>query len=202
MLRRRDRAFSKYAEGVDEVNGKILIDAGLNRGRPCSGRWTDRGDTPATRIGEKLSGILERMGYEVLYSERVPDLAEYMEGAGRPSVCAAVARRWRADCVIRLCVRAAELPSRGSADGLICRMNSPSWSLADSVLQSVESGTELNSRAPRQAESVLLLRRTPCAGMVLILRLPFRQKEDLTAAEAETYAAAIAEGIDRWAKSR
>jgi hypothetical protein len=36
--------------------------------------------------------------------------------------------------------------------------------------------------------------------MILVLELPFRQKEQLFASEAREYAAAIAGGIDTWAR--
>lgn len=175
---------------------KILIDTGLNRKKPCSPE-----PSPAFQIGEALSGRLEQMGYETMFSGHVPELANLELGAGRPSVCAAIARRWHADSVLRLCVRASELPNEGRAEALVFRRQSSAWWLAEAILQDVEAGSVLKSQGVRSASGMLLLRRTPCPGVILVLRLPFRQKESLESCDIENYALCITNGIHRWAQS-
>lgn len=171
---------------------KILIDTGLSREGHCS---------QAFQIGEALSGRLERMGYETLFSGHVPELANLELGAGRPSACASLARRWHADCVLRLCVRASELPSEGCAEALVFRRKSSAWRLAETILREVDAGSVLRLCGVRAASGMLLLRRTVCPGVILVLRLPFAQKEAPERREIENYAFCIANGIHGWALS-
>ena len=178
---------------------KILIDAGLSGGISCSGRAGRAALAPGWRIGEALCRALERAGYEVLFSGDVPELRAREDGVGRPAVCASVAGRWRADCVLRLCIRSSADPGCGSAGALVFRRQSAAWRLAESVLRQLESGSELRSMGVRPASGVLLLRRTACPSVILVLRLPHRQKEFLEPREAAGYAACIARGLSAWA---
>ena len=180
---------------------KVMVDVGLNRTRSCTGAVVGESRSPAFRIGEELCEQLEQMGFETLFSGNVPELAEREESAGRPAACAAIAARWRADCVVRLCIRAAETPNDGSANAMVYRRPSGSWQLADSILRSVEDGSELRAGDIRQTTGVVLLRRTPCPSVILILRLPFRQKEHLTDDEVSEYGLSIAKGIYEWAQT-
>ena len=183
---------------------KIMIDAGMRRRKNCTGRPIDGEDaelSPAYRIGEALADRLERAGYETLFSGNVPELSDQEASAGRPSVCAATAKKWGADCLIRLCVRAAELPTEARAEAMVYRGNSGAWSLGESVLQSLEQGCGMKSNGVRPGSGMLLLRRTVCPSMILVLQLPFRQKEQLSEAEVNTYAESVMRGIDVWAKT-
>lgn len=180
---------------------KILIDAGLNGRTACSGRTESGESSPAWKIGEALSDALEQMGYEVLFSGNVPELCEREDGVGRPAACASVAGRWHADCVLRLCIRSAPDPGEGSAEALVFRRRSDAWSLAESVLQQVELGSELKNGGVRPASGVLLLRRTACPGVILVLKLPFCRKESLNRRDAAQYADCIAKGVDAWAQT-
>ena len=177
---------------------KILIDAGMNGRKDCTGRRRDAPPSHAYLIGKTLAGELEKKGYEVLFSGDVPELAEH-GGAGRPAICASIARKWNADVVFRLCIRAAELPGVGPANAVVFRKNAPAWCLAESVLGAVEEGSHLDSQGVRASPRFLLLRKTPCPSMILVLGLPFRQKEFLFETEIKNYADCIAEGIHAWA---
>lgn len=177
---------------------RIMIDAGVGGWRNCAGRIETSPPGHAHLIGRTLAVELEKYGYEVLFSGDVPQLNDH-GGAGRPSACASVARAWEADAVLRLCVRAAELPEVGTANALVFRRNTPAWALADSILCGVETGSRLHSQGTRASQRFLLLRRTPCPCVILVLGLPFRQKEFLFETEIKNYAECIAEGIHNWA---
>ena len=84
---------------------KILIDAGMNHKRDCTGRRNEEPRGHAYLIGKTLARELTAYGYEVMFSGDVPELAQH-GGAGRPAVCAAISKKWGADLVFRLCVRA------------------------------------------------------------------------------------------------
>lgn len=176
---------------------KILIDAGMNGRRDCTGR-RDAPPSHAYLIGKTLARELESYGYEVMFSGDVPELSQH-GGAGRPAVCASISRRWGADAVFRLCVRAAELPGVGTVNALVFRRNTEAWCLAESVLESVESGSHLDSQGVRAAPRFLLLRKTMCPCVILVMGLPFRQKEFLFETEIKNYAECMAEGIHAWA---
>lgn len=177
---------------------KILIDAGMNDKRDCTGRRRDEPRGHAYLIGKTLARELTAYGYEVLFSGDVPELAEH-GGAGRPAVCAAVSKRWGADVVFRLCVRASELPEAGTVSALVFRRNSLAWCLAESVLGAVEDGSRLDSQGVRASPRFLLLRKTVCPCLIVIMGLPFRQKEFLFETEIKNYAECMAEGIHVWA---
>lgn len=180
---------------------KILIDAGLSGRGSDSGRTGCEACSTAWKIGGALSRRLEKMGYEVLFSGNVPELCEREDGVGRPAVCASIAGRWRADCVIRLCIRSSPNPEEGSAQALVFRRRSEAWRLAESVLQKVEEGSPLKNDGVRSASGVLLLRKIACPGMILVLRLPYDQKELIGELETEWYAGCIAAGTDAWAQT-
>ena len=178
---------------------RILIDSGMNGRRDCAGRRRDAPPSHAYLIGKTLKGELESLGYTVLFSGDVPELSDHA-GAGRPAVCASIAKRWSADAVFRICVRAAELPCVGTANAMVFRRDTASWCLAQSVLDAIEAGSRLDSQGVRASPSFLLLRRTPCPCMILVMGLPFRQKEFLFETEIRNYAQCLAEGIHGWAR--
>ena len=180
---------------------KILIDVGMNGGRDCTGRRREAPPGHAYLIGRTLAGELESYGYEVLFSGDVPELTEH-GGAGRPAVCAAISKKWGADVVLRLCVRAAELPGIGTVNAMVFRRNTAAWCLAESVLGAVEDGTRLDSQGVRASPRFLLLRKTTCPCLILVMGLPFRQKEFLFETEIKNYAECMAEGIHTWAMCR
>ena len=91
---------------------KIMIDTGMTRRVNCRGVEPDTVEL----IGSALSRELDARGCETMTSCGVPDPDE---GFGRPSRCADVARRWGADCLLRLYVRAAADPCAGSADAMV-----------------------------------------------------------------------------------
>lgn len=177
---------------------KILIDAGMSDKRDCTGRRSGEPQGHAYLIGKTLARELTAYGYEVMFSGDVPELAQH-GGAGRPAVCAALAGKWGADVVLRLCVRASELPEVGTVSAIVLRHSSSAWCLAESVLGAVEEGSLLDSQGVRAAPRFLLLRRTTCPSMVLVMGLPFRQKEFLFETEIKNYAECMAEGIHTWA---
>lgn len=167
---------------------KILIDTGVTRRVNC------RGMEPETveLIGNALSRELDARGCETMTSCRVPDLEE---GSGRPSRCADVARRWGADCLLRLYVRAAADPCAGSADAMVYRRKSRSGELAQRLLTSLAQDAGMRDGGIRSATGVVLLRRTPCPCVILILRLPYRDKEFPTDACIHRYASALTNGL-------
>ena len=177
---------------------KILIDAGMNDKRDCTGRRNDETRGHAFLLGKALARELTAYGYNVLFSGDVPELAQH-GGTGRPAVCAAISRRWGADVVFRLCVRASELPEVGTVNALVFRHNSSAARLAESVLQTVENGSSLDSQGVRVSPRFLLLRKTLCPSMIMVMGLPFRQKEFLLETEIKNYAECMAEGIHMWA---
>lgn len=177
---------------------KILIDAGMNGRRDCTGRRRDAPPGHAYLIGKTLAKELESYGYDVLFSGDVPELAEH-GGAGRPAACAAISGKWGADVVLRLCIRAAELPCMGTVNAMVFRKDSEAWCLAESILESVEDGSRLDSQGVVASPRVLLLRKTACPSVILVMGLPFRQKEFLFETEIKNYAECMAEGIHTWA---
>lgn len=184
------------------MNGKVMIDAGRGGRRACSGKLIAAEDTPTARIGRAVTAELERMGYETLFSGDVEELNSAGEDRGRPARCAAVSRRFGADCLLRLCVRAAELPSEGSATATVHRGDRRARGLAEVILRRLDRGSELNSDAVRTSSCVLLLRRTVCPSVILLLRLPFPQKESLSDADASWYGSCIAGGIAAWMRGQ
>ena len=178
---------------------RIMIDAGMNTRRSCSGKLLA---TPSQsyQIGRELSNLLDGMRYETLFSGDSEELGSFCCGTGRPSVCASVAKRWRADCVIRLAIRASAHPSVGRVSASVFKRDEASRKMAETVLRCVERGSVLGAGEIRSSSGILLLRRTSVPSMILVLELPFRQKEQLFASEIKEYAAAIADGIDTWAR--
>ena len=151
---------------------KVMIDAGIRGRINCEGKFVPIGEedlSPAYRIGEVLSERLERTGYETLFSGNVAELNERAESAGWPSLCAAVAKRWGAECIVRLCVKSSELPNESGAEAMVNRRNSGSWSLGVAVLESLERGSGMRSKGVRSAEGMMLLRRSVCPCMILVL---------------------------------
>ena len=177
---------------------KILIDAGMNDRRDCMGRRREEPMGQAYLIGNALARELSAYGYEEMFSGYVPELDRH-GGAGRPAVCAAISRQWGADAVFRLCVRASELPDVGTVNALVFRRSSSAWCLAESVLGAVEDGSRLDSQGVRASTRFLLLRKTLCPCVILVMGLPFRQKEFLFETEIKNYAECMAEGIHTWA---
>lgn len=169
---------------------KILIDTGMG------GRDGCRVAGPATveLIGDALCAELEKRGFETLPSCRVPDLNP---GEGRPARCAEIAKEWGADCLLRLYVRAAADPLRGSADAMVFRQRSRAGELAQRLLDALVSETGMTDGGIRSSPGVLLLRRTVCPSVILILRLPFHEKEFPTDAEIRRYAGALADGLEK-----
>lgn len=167
---------------------KILIDTGMNRRVNC------RGTEPQTveLIGNALSRELDARGCETMTCCRVPELGESF---GRPSRCADVARRWGADCLLRLYVRAAPDPCAGSADAMVYRKKSRSGELAQRMLTSLGRNAGMRDGGVRSAGGVVLLRRTPCPCVILILRLSYRDKEFPTDDSVHRYASALADGL-------
>lgn len=178
---------------------RIMIDAGMNTRRSCAGKLLTT-PSQSNQIGRELSNLLDSMRYETLFSGDSEDLEGFCCGTGRPSVCASLAKRWQADCVIRLAVRASAHPSEGTASASVFKRDEASRKMAETVLWSVERGSALRAREIRCSSGILLLRRTPVPSMILVLELPFRQKEQLFVSEAKQYAASIADGIDTWAR--
>ncbi len=168
---------------------KILIDTGVARRVNC------RGTEPGTveLIGDALARELDTRGWETVTSSGVPELTDC---SGRPSRCADVARRWGADCLLRLYVRAAADPCLGSADAMVFRRRSPAGVLAASLLRSLEDEVGMRDGGVRAAPGVVLLRRTPCPCVILILRLPYQEKEFPTDAVVHRYAVALANGLE------
>ena len=183
------------------MNGRIMIDAGVGGRRACSGKRVAAADAPASRIGRAISQELTRMGYQVLFSGDVKELSGMEADRGRPARCAAVARCFGADCLMRLCVRAAEIPSEGSAAATVHRGDVRARDLAETVLRRIDLGSELNAEAVRTASGILLLRRAVCPSVLLLLRLPFPQNETLTDADATWYGTCIAGGIGKWMRA-
>ena len=173
---------------------KILIDTGMG------GRDGCRVAGPATveLIGDALCTELEKRGFETLPSCQVPDLTL---GDGRPARCAEIAKEWGADCLLRLYVRAAADPLRGSADAMVLRRRSRAGNLAQRLLDALESGTGMADGGIRSAPGVLLLRRTVCPCLILILRLPFCEKEFPSDAGIRRYAMALADGLEAGLKA-
>ncbi len=172
---------------------RILIDTGYSGGRSCSGEKPLPDDRPAYRIGAYLEEMLDMEGFETLLSDRVPELCE--EGGGRPTVCAALARRWKADCLLRLCVRPSRLPSDGEVEAFAHKRDAGSLLLSRLLLESISKKTMLREGAVHASGSILLLRRVPCSASLLLLRLPFSQQEKMTEREAHTYAEAITDAL-------
>ena len=185
-------------KGALHMIKRILIDSGMNGRKDCTGRRRDAPPSHSYLIGKTLAGELESLGYTVLFSGDVPELSNH-PGAGRPAICAAIAKKWSADAVFRICVRASELPSVGTANALVLRRDTASWCLAESVLDAIEAGSRLDSQGVRASPSFLLLRRTSCPCMILVMGLPFRQKEFLFETEIRNYAQCLCEGIHGWA---
>ena len=178
---------------------RILIDGGMSGRVACNGMRKDSPPSHSYLIGKTLAEELERYGYEVLFSGDVPELNDH-GGAGRPGLCATIAKRWGADVVLRICVRASELPSVGTVGVMVFKKNTEAWCMAQSVLGAVESGSNLDSQGITAAQRFLLLRRAICPCAILILGLPFRQKEFLFETEIKNYAECIAEGLHSWAQ--
>ena len=176
-----------------------MIDAGMNTRRSCAGKLIT---TPSQsyQIGRELSNLLDGMRYETLFSGDSEELSGFCCGTGRPSVCASVAKRWRADCVIRLAIRASAHPSLGTVSAVVFKRDESSRKMAETVLGCVERLSALEAGELRCTSGILLLRRTSVPSMILVLELPFRQKEQLFTSEIKEYAAAIADGIDTWAR--
>ncbi len=177
---------------------RILIDAGMNVRRSCAGRL-QAVPSQSYQIGRTLSDMLDGMGYDVLFSGDSEELNNCGCGNGRPSACASLARRWQADCVIRLAVRASAHPSIGTVSASVFRRDEASKTMAATVMEAVERAGGLERRELRCSSGILLLRRTPVPSAILVLELPFRQKEQLFASEIKQYAASIANGLDTWA---
>lgn len=167
---------------------KIMIDTGMTRRVNCRGVKPDTVEL----IGSALSRELDARGCETMTSCGVPDPDE---GFGRPSRCADVARRWGADCLLRLYIRAAADPCAGSADAMVYRRKSRSGDLAQQILTSLSREAGMRDGGIRSATGVVLLRRTPCPCVILILRLPYRDKEFPTDASVRRYALALADGV-------
>lgn len=184
------------------MNGKVMIDAGRGGRRACSGKLIAAEDMPAVRIGRAATAELKRMGYETLFSGDVEELNGTGEDGGRPARCAAVARRFGADCLIRLCVRAAEEPREGCATATVHRGDRRARRLAEVILRRLDRGSELNAETVRTTSCILLLRRTVCPSMILLLRLPFPQKESLSDEDAAWYGSCIATGIAAWMRGQ
>jgi N-acetylmuramoyl-L-alanine amidase len=178
---------------------RIMIDAGMNTRRSCAGKLLTTPSQPY-QIGRELTDQLDGMGYETLFSGDSEELSGACCGTGRPSVCASVAKRWHADCVIRLAVSASAHPSEGTVSASVFKRDERSRQMAETVLRIVDRESALRTRELRCTSGILLLRRTSVPSMILVLELPFRQKEQLFASEAREYAAAIAGGIDTWAR--
>ncbi len=176
---------------------RILIDTGYSGGRSCSGERLPQTERPAYRIGRYLEEMLDGKGFETLLSDRVPELCEE-GGGGRPSVCAALARRWRADCLLRLCVRPSRLPSDGEVEAFANRRDADSRLLSRLLIEGISKETMLRGGAVHPSSSILLLRKVPCPASVLLLRLPFSQQEKMTEREAHAYAKAIADSLMRY----
>ena len=174
---------------------RILIDTGYNGGRSCSGEQIAPSEHPAYRIGNYLDEILTRMGFDTLLSDRVPELGERGSGEGRPSVCAALARRWKADCLLRLCVRPSRLPCSGEAEAFANRRDANSLRLSRHLIEEVARGSMLRQGTVHASNGILLLRKTACPASMLVLRIPFSQQERMTEQEAHGYAASIASGL-------
>lgn len=168
---------------------KILIDTGVARRVNC------RGTEPGTVevIGDALARELDARGWETVTSSGVPELTEC---SGRPARCADVARRWGADCLLRLYVRAAADPCAGSADAMVFRRRSRSGELAASLLRALEQETGMRDGGVRASPGVVLLRRTPCPCIILILRLPYQELEFPTETCVHRYAVALANGLE------
>lgn len=173
---------------------RIMIDPGLISRNSCAGKRTDVPEPPAFRIGESLTESLDCHGYETLFAASVPGLNDPASGSGRPSQCAGIANQWGADCLLRICVRAAEHPLEGSAGAMVFRQRGEACELAGEILNRLET-LGLRNDGIRTSPHVVLLRKCRCPSVILILRLPFRQKELLTWREVAAYAGAIAEGI-------
>lgn len=171
---------------------KIMIDTGMVQRVDCRGRAVQT----VRLIGDALARELETRGMETMTSCGVPELSE--EGAGRPSRCAQAARSFGADCLLRLYVRAAADPLFGSADAMVFRRNSAAGEIARSLLQSLETGAGMRNDGIRPAPGVVLLRRTPCPCVILILRLPYREKEFPTEDCVHRYALALANGLEAY----
>ncbi len=183
------------------MNGRIMIDAGVGGRRACSGKRIAAENTPAARIGKAAVRELERMGYKTLFSGDVKELNDTEADRGRPAKCAAAARCFGADCLLRLCVRAAETPTEGSAVATVHRGDRRARGLAEILLRRMDLGSELNAEAVRSASCILLLRRAVCPSVLLLLRLPFPQNESLSDADASWYGACIAGGIGAWMRA-
>lgn len=168
---------------------KLLIDTGMTQRVDCRG--TEPGVVEL--IGDALSQELDARGWETMTSCRVPELED---GSGRPSRCADVAKRWGADCLLRLYVRAAADPCAGSADAMVFRRRSKAGEIAESLLEALEKETDTRNQGVRPAPGVVLLRRTPCPCVILILRLPYRVKEFPTEESVHRYAGAMANGLE------
>lgn len=169
---------------------KILIDTGMAQRVNCRGMGVET----VRMIGEDLARELDTRGWETMTSCGVPELAD---GSGRPSRCADVARRFGADCLLRLYVRASADPLSGSADAMVFRLRSRSGVIAQSLLHTLETDTGTRNCGIRPATGVVLLRRTPCPCVILILRLPYREKEFPTPTSIHPYALALADGLER-----
>lgn len=167
---------------------KILIDTGVTQRVNC------RGAVPETveLIGDALAQELDSRGCETATSCRIPDLGE---SSGRPSRCAEMARRWGADCLLRLYVRAAADPCAGSADAMVYRTRSRSGEIANNLLAALERDTGIRNGGVRSAGGVILLRKTPCPCVILILRLSYQEKEFPTEESVHRYASALADGL-------
>lgn len=169
---------------------RLLIDTGMTRRGNC------RGTEPGTveLIGDALATELKARGWETATSCRIPELED---GSGRPSRCADMARRWGADCLLRLYVRAAADPCAGSADAMVFRRRSKAWEIAGTLLDSLEQENGMQNGGVRTAPGVVLLRRTPCPCVILILRLSYREKEFPTEESVHYCAAVLADGLEK-----
>ena len=183
------------------MNGRIMIDTGRGGRTLCTGVRDTSATAPVQWVGRALTEELEKRGYETLLSQDVEELNAEAQASGRPALCAALARQWQAHCVLRLCVREGDTPVLGSAAATVHKGDRRAKALADLILRRLDLGSELNTETVRTACSVLLLRRTPCPSVILVLKLPFVQMEYFCQADADLYAHCIAQGIDAWMMS-
>lgn len=178
---------------------KLMIDSGLGGFNSCA--YLDGGEQRphAHQIGTALARELTHRGFEVLLASEREELLGQNGGDGRPARCAALAKRWGADCLLRICVGAARLPNEGSARGIVGGRGR-SLALSESVLSALERQGDLRAEGTRCTSRYLLLRRASCPAMILFLGLPFALQERQEAWGAEKYARLIANGVERWAQ--
>jgi len=177
---------------------RLMLDCGLGGMNSCA--YLDGGAPRphAHQMGAALARELTHRGYEVLLSSEREELLGG-GGDGRPARCAALAKRWGADCLLRICVGAARLPTDGTARGIVGGRGA-SYALSECVLSSLEARGGLRSEGTQCTSRYLLLRRCACPAMILFVGLPFAMQERQEAWGAEKYARLIADGVERWAQ--